>query len=101
MTHVALSSQSREYSLVITTKCALLISVNLSMECILKDSFLTPALDLPDTYQSWFIVAHLHLWLCLVRLKREGEDGNTIIKELVTMFWEDARQRMKTVGVSY
>lgn len=62
--------------------------------------FINEALDLPDTFQSWFLVAHLHLWLCLVRLKREGQDGDVIIKELVTMFWEDARQKMNKIGVS-
>jgi cytochrome b pre-mRNA-processing protein 3 len=57
-----------------------------------------PACSLPDTFQSWFLVAHLHVWLCLVRLKREGKDGAVVIREVVTAFWHDMEQRMR---VSY
>lgn len=27
--------------------------------------------QLPDTFQSWFLITHLHVWMCLVRLKQE------------------------------
>ena len=27
--------------------------------------------DLPDTFQSWFLVTQLHVWMSLVRLKQE------------------------------
>ena len=58
------------------------------------------ACGLPDTFQSWFLVAHLHVWLCLVRLKREGKDGSLVIREVVTTFWHDVEQRMRVLGVS-
>ena len=62
--------------------------------------FTFPACSLPDTFQSWFLVAHLHVWLCLVRLKREGKDGSLVIREVVTTFWHDVEQRMRVLGVS-
>ena len=54
---------------------------------------------LPDSMHSWFLVAHLHMWLLMVRLKREGEDGHFLTKQLVGMFWEDVKQRPKALGV--
>lgn len=55
---------------------------------------------MPDSFQSWFLVAQLHLWLCLVRLKREGKDGDYLLKQMVAMFWNDVEARMKILGVS-
>ena len=40
------------------------------------------------------------MWLCLVRLKREGKDGSLVIREVVTTFWHDVKQRMRVLGVS-
>lgn len=56
------------------------------------------ACDLPDTFQSWFIVLHLHIWMCLVRLKAEGADGRFMYKKLVEMMWFDVEERMKNLG---
>lgn len=54
---------------------------------------------MPNTFQSWFLVAQLHVWLCLVRLKREGRDGEYVIKQLVQFFWKDVEERMRVLGV--
>ena len=54
---------------------------------------------MPNTFQSWFLVAHLHIWFLLVRLKREGPDGTFMINQVVTTFWEDVEARMKELGV--
>ena len=48
---------------------------------------------------SWFLIAQLHMWLLMVRLKREGNDGEFLIKQLVEVFWEDAKQRPRKLGV--
>lgn len=56
--------------------------------------------NMPDSFQSWFLIAQLHLWLCMVRLKREGKDGDYLIKQVVSMFWYDVEQRMNVLGVS-
>ncbi|KAL5490880.1 hypothetical protein EMCRGX_G016073 [Ephydatia muelleri] len=55
---------------------------------------------MPDSFQSWFLVAQLHLWLCMVRLKREGKDGDYMLKQMVAMFWNDVEARMKILGVN-
>ena len=55
---------------------------------------------MPDTFHSWFLIAELHLWLCMVRLAREDNDGKYIIKEMGELFWRDVEERMKLVGVS-
>ena len=54
---------------------------------------------LPDTFQSWFLVTQLHLWMCLVRFKADGSDGVVMYKQLVTLFWNDVEYRMKIAGV--
>lgn len=35
-------------------------------------------LDLPDTFQTWFSLTTLHIWMCLVRLRREGQEGRIL-----------------------
>lgn len=54
---------------------------------------------LPDSMHSWFLIAHLHVWLLMVRLKREGEDGEFLTKQLVALFWDDVKQRPRALGV--
>lgn len=57
------------------------------------------AAGMPDTFQSWFLVNQLHVWMCLVRLKPEGKDGRYMYRRLVKIFWEDVEERMKVMGV--
>lgn len=40
-------------------------------------------LALPDTFQTWFSVTTLHMWLCLVRLRKEGVEGQLVKKNFV------------------
>lgn len=60
--------------------------------------FSLTALELPDTLQSWFLVLHLHIWMCLVRLKAEGKDGRYMYKTLVRMMWLDVEERIDNLG---
>ena len=53
---------------------------------------------LPDTLQSWFFIIQLHLWLCIVRFKQEGENGKLLTKVLITLFWKDVEYRVKMLG---
>ena len=59
------------------------------------------ACSMPDILQSWFLVAQLHIWLCLVRLKREGKDGAYVTRQVVSTFWFDVKERTKALGVSW
>uniref|UniRef100_UPI00358FFB08 ubiquinol-cytochrome-c reductase complex assembly factor 1-like n=1 Tax=Myxine glutinosa TaxID=7769 RepID=UPI00358FFB08 len=49
--------------------------------------------QLPDTLSTWFLVTQLHVWMCLVRLKQEGREGNYICKYIVYAMWDDLQQR--------
>lgn len=55
--------------------------------------------SMPDSFQSWFMVAHLHVWLFMVRLKREGKDGDYLIRQVVTTFWHDVEHRMRAMEI--
>ncbi|KAG6924511.1 ubiquinol-cytochrome c reductase complex assembly factor 1 [Chelydra serpentina] len=54
---------------------------------------------MPDTLNSWFLVAQLHVWMCLVRMKQEGRAGKYMCRYIVHSMWEDVEQRGKVMGV--
>ncbi|EDO34002.1 predicted protein [Nematostella vectensis] len=56
------------------------------------------ACGMPDTFQSWFLINQLHIWMCLVRLKPEGKDGQYLYRKLVSIMWQDVEARMKIMG---
>uniref|UniRef100_A0A8C8SFQ5 Ubiquinol-cytochrome c reductase complex assembly factor 1 n=1 Tax=Pelusios castaneus TaxID=367368 RepID=A0A8C8SFQ5_9SAUR len=55
--------------------------------------------QLPDTLNSWFLVAQLHVWMCLVRMKQEGRAGKYMCRYIVHSMWEDVEQRGKVMGI--
>ncbi|XP_067856328.1 ubiquinol-cytochrome-c reductase complex assembly factor 1 [Heptranchias perlo] len=55
--------------------------------------------NLSDTLNSWFLVAQLHVWMSLVRMKQEGREGKYMCKYIVHSMWEDLEQRGKVMGV--
>jgi len=61
------------------------------------DFFKTCAM--PDTFQSWFYVLELHVWMLLVRLKSEGKHGKNLSFYLVDNMWKDLEERIKLLGV--
>ncbi|XP_070699412.1 ubiquinol-cytochrome c reductase complex assembly factor 1 [Pempheris klunzingeri] len=54
---------------------------------------------LPDTLNSWFLVAQLHVWMCLVRMRQEGRTGKYMCRYIVHSMWEDVGQRCKILGI--
>ncbi|KAM9813395.1 ubiquinol-cytochrome c reductase complex assembly factor 1 [Neosynchiropus ocellatus] len=54
---------------------------------------------LPDTLNSWFLVAQLHVWMCLVRMRQEGRAGKYMCRYVVHSMWEDVEQRSKIMGI--
>ncbi|XP_039567226.1 ubiquinol-cytochrome-c reductase complex assembly factor 1 isoform X2 [Passer montanus] len=56
--------------------------------------------QMPDTLNSWFLVAQLHVWMCLVRLKQEGRAGKYMCHYMVHCMWEDVEQRGKVMGIN-
>jgi hypothetical protein len=49
---------------------------------------------LPDTLQSWFLVQQLHIWMLLVRAKKEGSQGRIFYNHIVKFFWDDVDHKM-------
>ncbi|XP_014678600.1 PREDICTED: ubiquinol-cytochrome-c reductase complex assembly factor 1-like [Priapulus caudatus] len=56
------------------------------------------ACGLPDTYNSWFVITELHVWMCMVRLMREDREGRFTRNILVQMMWDDVDKRCKQLG---
>ncbi|XP_064597341.1 ubiquinol-cytochrome-c reductase complex assembly factor 1-like [Liolophura sinensis] len=54
--------------------------------------------DMPDTFNSWFLVMELHVWMYMVRLAAEGADGKYVRNSLVEMMWKDVEERIKMIG---
>ncbi len=51
---------------------------------------------LPDTLQSWFCIMQLHVWMVLVRARREDQ---RFLQHLVRLMWQDIEHRMYLMGV--
>lgn len=59
--------------------------------------------DLPDTFNSWFLVTELHCWLLLTRVMQEGsesgQDGRFIRNCIVETLWGDVQTRAKKLSL--
>ncbi|KAJ3310850.1 hypothetical protein HDV04_004626, partial [Boothiomyces sp. JEL0838] len=56
-------------------------------------------LKLPSTFQSWFSVTILHVWMINKRLSLEGELGRDLQKEMINHIWLDAEIKLHQAGV--
>ncbi|KAH8877955.1 Ubiquinol-cytochrome-c reductase complex assembly factor 1 [Schistosoma japonicum] len=56
-------------------------------------------LKLPDTFQTWFSLTVLHIWMCFVRLRREGEEGYLMKKWMDKALWADMPRRMRAFKI--
>uniref|UniRef100_A0A8C2SBS6 Ubiquinol-cytochrome c reductase complex assembly factor 1 n=1 Tax=Capra hircus TaxID=9925 RepID=A0A8C2SBS6_CAPHI len=56
--------------------------------------------QMPDTFNSWFLITLLHVWMCLVRMKQEGRSGKYMCRIIVHFMWEDVEQRGRIMGVN-
>uniref|UniRef100_A0A8C6GCG1 Ubiquinol-cytochrome c reductase complex assembly factor 1 n=1 Tax=Mus spicilegus TaxID=10103 RepID=A0A8C6GCG1_MUSSI len=54
--------------------------------------------QMPDTFNSWFLITLLHVWMCLVRMKQEGRTGKYMCRIIVHFMWEDVEQRGRVMG---
>lgn len=59
--------------------------------------------DMPNTFNSWFLVTELHVWMLLLRSMAEGsesgEDGRFLRNCIVEAMWGDVNTRAKKLGV--
>lgn len=60
--------------------------------------------NLPNTFNSWFLVTELHVWMLLVRSMAEGsesgEDGRFLRNSIVEAMWKDVNTRAKKLGAN-
>ncbi|XP_053456221.1 ubiquinol-cytochrome-c reductase complex assembly factor 1-like [Nycticebus coucang] len=56
--------------------------------------------QMPDTFNSWFLITLLHVWMCLVRMKQEGRSGKYMCRIIVHFMWEDVEQRGRVMGIN-
>ncbi|XP_036101294.1 ubiquinol-cytochrome-c reductase complex assembly factor 1 isoform X3 [Molossus molossus] len=54
--------------------------------------------QMPDTFNSWFLITLLHVWMCLVRMKQEGRTGKYMCRVIVHFMWEDVEHRGRVMG---
>ena len=59
----------------------------------------TAALGLPDRFVATYSLLCLHVWLLLVRLRREGDDGRELAQILYEAFQDDVEIRVHAEGV--
>ncbi|XP_042582478.1 ubiquinol-cytochrome-c reductase complex assembly factor 1-like [Cyprinus carpio] len=55
--------------------------------------------SLPDTLNSWFLVAQLHVFICVVLFWVGGRAGKYMCRYIVHSMWEDVEQRSKIMGI--
>lgn len=57
---------------------------------------------MPNTFNSWFLITELHVWMLLVRSMAEGpeknEDGRFMRNTIVEAMWTDVSSRAKKLG---
>jgi len=58
------------------------------------------SLDLPHDFRAKHALLCLHVWLFLVRLRQEGEDGKRLGQAMYDSFQEDVEMRVRAEGVT-
>ncbi|XP_065288747.1 ubiquinol-cytochrome-c reductase complex assembly factor 1 [Dermacentor albipictus] len=55
---------------------------------------------LQDTFLSWFLVAELHVWMCMTRAMAELDDRRALClqRELPRNLWNDTEKRIGKIG---
>ncbi|CAG8461524.1 4305_t:CDS:2 [Diversispora eburnea] len=51
---------------------------------------------LPDSFQTWFSITLLHVWMLMVRFRAE-KDGKVYMQQLVNHLFDDAEWRMREI----
>lgn len=59
--------------------------------------------DMPDTFNSWFLITELHCWMILTRVMNEGpetgQDGRFMRNCIVEAMWADVQLRSKKLSM--
>jgi len=52
-------------------------------------------LEVPDTYLSYFLLLHLHVWFVISRVAQDGDEGAFMKKAVLRYLWDDQTERTK------
>jgi len=55
--------------------------------------------EMEDSFDSFFTIVHLHMWMLLVRLRLVGHQGKKLSWFLTDLFWKDMQERAKQLGL--
>ena len=58
------------------------------------------ALNIGDTFAQKYSVLCIHVWLLLVRLRAEGDDGKGVAQKLYENFQDDVEAMVRAEGVT-
>ncbi|KYQ88443.1 hypothetical protein DLAC_11148 [Tieghemostelium lacteum] len=56
--------------------------------------------NLPINVRSWFVVTLLHVWMVLVRLRKDGEASKQLSTDIYDRFWDDLGQKIVVGGIN-
>ncbi|KZT60556.1 hypothetical protein CALCODRAFT_492352 [Calocera cornea HHB12733] len=63
-----------------------------------EDEFFTNDCRLPQTFNTWFLITNLYVWLLTTRLRAlPPPHGRNFVQELVNHFFQDAEDRMRII----
>lgn len=49
--------------------------------------------QMPNTFNTWFLITELHVWMLLVRSMGERQDGQIIRNNILETLWQDVTVR--------
>lgn len=54
--------------------------------------------NMPNTFNTWFLITEIHVWMLMVRAMAERDRGQLIRNNIVESMWSDALERSKIVA---
>lgn len=52
----------------------------------------------PNSFNTWFLIVELHVWMLSVRAMAEPENGEVIRNAIIEAMWQDASYRAKKLS---
>lgn len=53
---------------------------------------------MPNTFNTWFLITEIHVWMLMVRAMGERDHGQLIRNNIVESLWSDALERSKAMA---
>lgn len=54
--------------------------------------------QMPNTFNTWFLITELHIWMLMVRSMGELKDGALIRNNMIETMWQDVTLRANTLA---